>query len=107
MKIKKGDYVIATKYRDGSIHDAWEIGFFDSFDKTESGRVAYFIQGNKRRYSKVKKISQLIGKLILDNKDFIQNADRSIWWWVKNILSIKESEKDKLTSQEINKVKGK
>lgn len=42
-KIKKGDYVLATKYSDGDAGDHWCVGFYDRCDESRDCGVRHFV----------------------------------------------------------------
>jgi hypothetical protein len=97
--LKKGDYVLATKWGDGDPHDHWCVGFFagktahdvpryDVVD--ENGRL---FRGNGFR--RCEKISLSVGEYILAHKQEIMSApfneslgpDKSIWAWKDMAIS--------------------
>ncbi|MDD4352250.1 MAG: hypothetical protein PHU71_04725 [Candidatus Gracilibacteria bacterium] len=97
--LNKGDYVLATNYRDGDPQDQWCVGFYEG---QENDRYIVIDDDGKRfRYSgfrRVKKISKERGLFILSHKDDIQNSPRSLWWWarcsMKNIEDAPEQNVD-------------
>ena len=94
MNLNKGDYVLATKYRDGDPRDQWQIGFFDSMTNHNPPRYnivdsdGNLVRGNGFR--RVKKIAGFQGVYLLNKISFIQSGDRSLWSWLR--LAKKESE---------------
>jgi hypothetical protein len=79
-----GDYVLATKWNDGSSKDDWCIGFFKTFNKDR-----YYIvdlNGNSLRvngFRRCKKISKKRGEFILSKIDLIQMSSKSLWFWMR------------------------
>jgi len=84
-----GDYVVATKYRDGDPGDHWAVGFyagitaphydpprFDVVDK--DGRN---FRGNGFR--RVQKITSELGSWLLSHVEEIENSGKSVWDFVK------------------------
>jgi len=76
--LKKGDYVLATKWQDGDPLDHWVVGFYNGqidkygdefprFDIIDEKGVSYRGNGFRR----VKKISARRGKALLDNRSYI------------------------------------
>lgn len=89
MNIKKGDYVLATKFSDGDPRDHWCVGFFDSIlhYKTEDRYQVVDDDGNQFRgngFRRIKKIDPVIGAYILNNKSKITYSNKSLWWWERN-----------------------
>ena len=87
--LQKGDYVAATKYRDGDPRDGWCIGFYSHQD--ERGRH-YVVDhdGNQFRangYRRCERIRRAVGRGIMelgqDNVDMVQN----FWGLVRKIRS--------------------
>lgn len=85
--IKKGDYVLATKYNDGDPKDHFVVGFYNGMTNHKPPRFkivdhdgSYFRQNGFRR---IKKISPKRGKWIVDRITKIESSDKSLWWWVK------------------------
>lgn len=84
-----GDYVVATKYRDGDPQDQFAIGFYAGrrWSTTEPDR--HFVvdaDGNQFRmngFRRVKKISRERGRWLLNHLRDIESSSRSVWWWVR------------------------
>lgn len=72
MKIKKGDYVLAVKYESALPRHPWFIGPVESF--FFSGLK---IEGSRRRWQHVLKISQSRGDWILENMEEIEMKGES------------------------------
>jgi hypothetical protein len=104
MTAKKGDYVLATKWNDGSPGDPWCIGFYggcDAEDRPPSTPIDprhYVVDANGKQFRengfrRVKKISAERGAFILAHMDEIQRSGaggRSLWWWVRASMSNKQ-----------------
>ncbi len=79
-KLKKGDYVLATKYADGDPRDHWGVGFFD---KEEDGRIfVVHADGATLRangFRRAAKISRERGTWLLCNSTNIEMSGRSMW----------------------------
>jgi len=91
--MERGDYVLATKYQDGDPGDQWCVGFYDRLCKDR--HIVVDSNGRPFRangFRRVAKISAERGKFILDNKDFIQQNIRSLWWWKR--CSMEKAVKD-------------
>jgi hypothetical protein len=86
MKLKKGDYVLATKYTDGDPREHWCVGFFDS-KMDYKVRPRYNVvddNGNPFRYNGFRRcirISAEVGNKLLENGKYIEMGDKSVWWW--------------------------
>jgi len=84
MKLKKGDYVVATKYIDGDSKDHFVVGFFkdmtwhNRYNIIDDTGVLY--RGNGFR--KAKLISKEIGDKLVSCIDLIQNSNKSVWYFV-------------------------
>ncbi len=85
MKVKKGDYVIATKYKDGDPKDHFVVGFFRNMTWHDRYNIAdengNLFRGNGFRRAKV--ISEKVGKKIIQNMPIIGQSDRSVWSFVE------------------------
>jgi hypothetical protein len=90
IKIKKGDYVLATKYRDGDPLDQWCIGFYKGFLTESLGRHEVVDSNGKsfrgNGFRRVKKISPRRGEFILSKREEIEVSGKSLWWWARQPL---------------------
>lgn len=88
-KLCEGDYVLATKFGDGDPQDPFAVGFFHSMlgDRylvvDDNGKQ--FRAGGFRR---VEKISKYVGDAIVQNIPLIEQSDRSLWFWRRNIRTL-------------------
>ena len=87
--MKKGDYVLATKYSDGDPNDHWYVGMYDR----EDGGRHYVTdgEGNQARgngFRRVKKISSYRGNWLIANAKQIQQSGKSVWWWLRQKMDI-------------------
>ena len=86
--LEAGDYVLATKWRDGDPGDQWAVGFFTGMLPKASGD-RYMVadaEGKQFRgngFRRVKKISAERGRWLLEHKQDIEYGGRSLWWWVR------------------------
>lgn len=86
--MKIGDYVVATKWRDGDPADHFCVGFFDHWcgDRcvvVDSKGVPFRATGF-RRWARV---SPVRGQLILNARCVIETSGRSVWWWFRQPLA--------------------
>jgi hypothetical protein len=88
--IKAGDYVLATKYRDGDPVDQFCIGVYaGSFDHFgETRHLVVDADGNQFRrngFRRVAKVSAKRGAWMVQNLDLIERMkDRfSVWHWYR------------------------
>lgn len=83
--MKKGDYVVATKYHDGDPKDHFAVGFYDSMTWHNRYNIVWengeLVRGNGFR--KVKKIPAEIGAAIVQNIKNIERRSNSVWAWVR------------------------
>lgn len=88
--IKKGDYVVATKYRDGDPGDQFCIGFYDrSFNHygIEQRHLVVDAEGKQFRsngFRRIARVSKKRGEWMVRNLALIEAMrDRfSVWhWW--------------------------
>lgn len=83
--MKHGDYVIATKYSDGSCKDQWCIGYFDRYENKR-----YYVinsEGNQFRsngFRRCEVIEPSIAKFIIDNIDKLEHSNISIWNYIED-----------------------
>jgi hypothetical protein len=88
---KEGDYVLATKYSDGSPYDQWYVGFYKGLTGTDPpyDPIRHDVVDGEGKlvrlngFRRVKKISQERGRFIIDSTKAIAINDRSLWWWVR------------------------
>lgn len=78
----RGDYVLATKYTDGSFGDHWVIGFYDC---NEGGRY-YVVDSDgqhlrRNGFRRCEKISKDEGAILLGS-DFDDLTSGRIWEWL-------------------------
>ena len=83
-KLLHRDYVLGTKYKDGSPYDAWGVGFYDK----EKGGMHYVkdLSGAQIRLSgfkECKKIEVSTGRYILQNQD--QMYLKNLWALVREL----------------------
>jgi hypothetical protein len=88
--LKRGDYVLATKYHDGDPLDHWVVGFFDSMLKKQGGDRYMVIDedGNQFRgngFRRARKISEREGRWLLSNAQWIEWSNVSVWRWLCRI----------------------
>lgn len=81
-QLTRGDYVLATKYKDGSPKDHWCVGFFhgmlgDRYLVVDSIGMQFRANGFRR----AEKISKEVGKFIVENTDQVNWSVRSLWRW--------------------------
>lgn len=89
-KLKKGDYVLATKWQDGDPLDQWCIGFYDGMYCY--GRFLVVDKDGKQfranGFRRAEKISKARGKWLLEIKEVIEKqtrtgSKRSLWGWLR------------------------
>lgn len=87
----RGDYVLATKYRDGDPGDHFAVGFYDraigdDLDRrhvvTDSAGVPFRANGFRR----VERISEERGRWLIERFGEIERAGRSVWWWRRRAI---------------------
>lgn len=86
--MEKGDYVLATKYRDGDPQDHWVVGFFVGMLPKATGDRFHIADsdGNLFRgngFRRAKKISAEHGEWLLARKTEIASGSRSLWGWLR------------------------
>lgn len=87
IELTKGDYVLATKYKDGDPLDEWCVGFFSTV--LGNRFMVVDAQGNNFRgngFRRAKKITAIRGQWLLENKDEISLGNRSLWTWVRKAM---------------------
>lgn len=92
VKLKQGEYVVATKYRDGQWEDQWCVGFYhQQLGGVGNDTVRHqVVDSNGRQFRhngfrRVKRITANEGQLILNNA----NSYNSVWsllWHIKGQL---------------------
>jgi len=92
-KLRKGNYVLATKYTDGDPRDQWCVGFIDRVDDHYSctGRRdrRYIVVDSDGRsfraggFRCAQRIGDKVGRFLVENRDLIEVSVKSLWWWKK------------------------
>lgn len=85
--LKKGDYVLATKYSDGDPCDHFSIGFFrcklDDRYLVEDDKGQLFRASGFRR---CERISRRVGDALVAAIPLIGDIPgKSLWWWRRHI----------------------
>lgn len=88
LNVGLGDYVLATKHRDGDPQDHWAVGFYD---REQDGRH-YVVDGNGQQmrgngFRRVAKISAERGAWLLRNARDIELSGRNVWGWKRAPMS--------------------
>ena len=87
MKLKIGDYVLATKYSDGDPQDHWAVGIYVGMTEHTTPRYNVVdILGKHFRHNgfrRINKITRKVGEWILDNSELIEHSGRNVWVFVK------------------------
>lgn len=88
--IKKGDYVLASKYRDGDPGDQFCVGFYDSSfgDGTGTRHLVLDSEGKQFRrngFRRVARIGNERGKWIVQHLTLIEKMGGrySVWHWFR------------------------
>jgi len=87
MQLKKGDYVVATKYSDGSPNDHFCVGFYDS--ETHHTKPRHMVvdengvQFRHNGFGRVKRIRKDVGEKLVQNMKIIEQGSKSVWSWVR------------------------
>ena len=95
IELKKGDYVLATKYTDGDPNDHFCVGYFDRMLELPLGN-RYLIIGNDgsqfrhNGFRRAEKITTEEGNWIVDNMKMIEQCThRSVWSWIEDMRNNK------------------
>lgn len=84
-EIKKGDYVLATKWQDGHSQDHWFVGLF--VEKEGDRFIVSDIEGNCARASgfrRCQKIHPAVGKYLVDNSQKLSAIRLNLWEYVES-----------------------
>ncbi len=90
----KGDYVLASKYRDGDPRDHFAVGYFTGMLAHTSPPDRFNVVDDKGErfrgngFRRCERISHRVGGLIVDNLSRIEQSGRSVWWWRRNVASL-------------------
>lgn len=79
--LEKGDYVLATKYRDGDPHDGWALGFYDSMLPKIGGDRFMVVNSEGKQYRgngfrRCERVSDELGDWIFANRIAIEALTR-------------------------------
>lgn len=93
--IRKGDYVLASKWHDGDSKDPWVVGFYretvahpimdDRFIVVDSNGKSFRPSGFRR----MKRITPARGTWLLANAEEIEASGRSVWGWLRKAMQPK------------------
>lgn len=94
--IKRGDYVLATKWSDGDPCDHFCVGFFRMMlgerYLVEDSNGQLFRAGGFRR---CERISRRVGTALVAIFPIIGDMPgKSLWWWRRNIKAMEQLAKD-------------
>lgn len=83
--LRRGDYVLATKYSDGDPQDHWAVGFYDGITAPHHMPPRYDVvdhRGTQMRgngFRRVEKITLARGKWLLENRERIEQSGQELW----------------------------
>lgn len=98
--VKPGDYVLATKWRDGDPGDQFAVGFYrSSYDHFGSVRHSVVDgagqQFRANGFRRVKRISAARGAWLIAHFPEIEKGSRSLWWWCRQKMAPKPEPPEK------------
>jgi hypothetical protein len=86
----RGDYVLATKYKDGSPCDHFYVGFF-----REMLGCRYLVEDEKGKlvrangFRRCERISNRVGHALVAAMQIISsNPWKSVWWWRRHVKAL-------------------
>ena len=88
-RLTAGDYVLATKYRDGDPLDHWCVGFYkEAYLHCETDQRHIVVDNNGKSFRgngfrRVKKISKERGTWILAHANEIETSGMSVWHFAR------------------------
>jgi hypothetical protein len=87
MKMKDGDYVLASKYDDGDPHDHWAVGLYVKEFKVGKQRRHDIVDGDGKLFRhngfrRVQHITEQEGDWIIENKDEM-HCQKSVWHFLR------------------------
>ena len=97
--IENGDYVLATKYRDGDPREHWCVGMFagEITAYAENGGPPRYkivdgdgIQFRHNGFRRVKSISAELGDFMIRNKELIESGGLSVWGYARMSKSTRD-----------------
>jgi len=87
QQVAVGDYVLATKYRDGDPQDHWAIGFYAGpMDYNPPRHDVVDGEGNRFRgngFRRIKKITPERGAWMLGHTRDIELSGKSVWYFAR------------------------
>jgi hypothetical protein len=98
-QLVSGDYVLATKYRDGDPMDHFCVGFFrgmlvDCYNKTTSRYLVEDGNGQLFRangFQRCERIQRRTGDILVSAFPFIvDKPGRSLWYWRRHLRELQE-----------------
>ena len=105
--MRKGNYVLATKWSDGDPQDPWAIGSYDGLTGiTENGKGRHLVVDNNSKqfrpggFRRVKKIKPEVSAWLLAHKDQIEMSTFSMYGWERRAR--KELKKTMIEPQQEN-----
>jgi hypothetical protein len=80
-RLTKGDYVLATKYRDGDPYDGYAVGFFDGMLPKDPDARFMVVDGEGKQYRhngfrRCERVSVELGEWIVENRIAIEALTR-------------------------------
>lgn len=101
---QKGDYVLATKYDDGSPNDGWCVGVYDEHYPErihKAHKVLFQTNGKEGFYcfTRVKRIRPEFGRLVVENIKLIEGYGYSVWYWYYHQKKLRQLAKNNRRSR--------
>jgi hypothetical protein len=95
-RIKDGEYVLATKYRDGDPKDQWAVGFLKSRLKRYTPERYAIVDGEgmafrNNGFRRIERLTHAVGKAIVANSEIIEQSSHSLWWWKRKYVAMYKS----------------
>lgn len=88
-RLQIGDYVIATKWKDGDPRDHFAVGFYAGMLSEDRYMIIdhYGYPFRANGFRRVRKISDKRGTWLIGRFKEIEAGSRSLWWWAKAPMS--------------------
>ena len=91
--MEKGDYVIATKFDDGDIHDHWCVGIYDHLMDQYDPPRHHIVDGcgnpfRNNGFRRCEKIESAVGEKLVEMMPLIDTySDGCVWDILENVRS--------------------
>ena len=88
IQMPPGDYVLGTKFSDGSARDPWYVGFLERRDGKHVICNERGITISHHNLMRIQPITGAIGRMLLDKSDILEMGGVNLWELVAELSEV-------------------